>query len=202
MPITLHQFVKDFADALQTVDASGKAHKAFQPGIGPFGEADATKAALEVLRQRSPMTYAEAETKRQPDLLIPHHWQIELKVIRPFGDNGKQAENWSQNLLHPYAGNTSSIGDCLKLIRSTRPEQRAIVVFGFEHDPARISLDPCIEGFELLAKQLVHIHLSSRVEERRSPLIHPEHQVLRAFGWEVLGANGEQGGPANGNRVP
>ncbi|MGA2240848.1 MAG: hypothetical protein ABSH11_02265 [Verrucomicrobiota bacterium] len=155
IPVTLRQFVKDFADALQTVDASGRAHKAFRPGIGPFGEADATKAALEILRQRNPTTYGAAVTKRQPDLLIPHQWQIELKVIRPFGDNGKEAENWSQNLLHPYQGNTSSIGDCLKLIHSARPEQRAIVVFGFEHDPSRIPLDPCIKGFELLAQQLV-----------------------------------------------
>jgi hypothetical protein len=192
MPLTLPQLVKDFADALQTVDASGRVHKSFRPGVGPFGEADATKAALEVLRQRDQLVYGPALTKRQPDLLIPNHWQIELKVIRPFGDNGKEAENWSQNLLHPYQGNTSSIGDCLKLIRSDRPEKRAILVFGFEHDPARISLDPCVEGFELLAEQLVRIRLSGRVEEIRKPLIHPEHQVLRVFGWEVLGVNGER----------
>jgi len=195
--MTLHQLAKDFADALQAVDASGRAHKNFRPGIGPFGEADATKAALEILRQRNPLTYGPAVTKRQPDLLIPDHWQVELKVIRPFGDNGKQAENWSQNLLHPYGGNTSSIGDCLKLIRSDRQERRAILVFGFEHDPAKIPLDPCVQGFELLAEHLMRIHLSERVEEIRRQLVHPEHQVLRVFGWEVLGVNGEQGAAPN-----
>ena len=146
------------------------------------------------------MTYSSAVTKRQPDLLIPGHWQVELKVIRPFGDNGKEAENWSQNLLHPYRGNTSSIGDCLKLIGSNRPEKRAVLVFGFEHDPVRISLSPCVEGFELLAERLMRIQLSGRVEETRKPLIHPEHQVLRVFAWEVLGINGEQDGSVNGSQ--
>jgi hypothetical protein len=199
MAISLHQLVKDFGDALQVVDASRRTHKTFQPGIGPFGEADATKAALEILRQQDPRTYGKAVTKRQPDLLIPDHWQVELKVIRPFGDNGKEAENWSQNLLHPYQGNTSSIGDCLKLIRSTRPEKRAILVFGFEHDPPQISLDPCIQGFVLLAEHLVGIRLSDRVEETRRPLVHPEHQVLRVFGWEVLGIDGERCAEGSGH---
>jgi len=47
--------------------------------------------------------------------LIKGLWVIEVKIARPFGDNGKEAEAWSVNLLHPYAGNTSIIGDCLKL---------------------------------------------------------------------------------------
>lgn len=202
MPLALHQLVKDFADALQAVDASGRAHKAFRPGVGPFGEADATKAALDMLRERNPVAYGPAMTKRQPDLLIPDLWQVELKVIRPFGDNGKEAENWSQNLLHPYRGNTSCIGDCLKLIASDRPEKRAVLVFGFEHEPARIPLNPCVEGFELLAERLMGIRLSSRVEETRKPLIHPEHQVLQVFGWEVLGMNGEPSAAPNGRPAP
>jgi hypothetical protein len=28
-------------------------------------------------------------------------------------NNGKEAETWSVNLLHPYPGNVSVIGDCL-----------------------------------------------------------------------------------------
>jgi hypothetical protein len=189
MAIVLKTLIKDFADALARVDSTRRAHKTFRPGIGPFGESDATKLALEVLRDSAPEVYGAAVTKRQPDVLIPDHWQIEIKVVRPYGDNGKEAENWSQNLLHPYSGNTSSLGDCLKLLRSDRPERRAIIVFGYEHDPARIPLDPCVRGFELLAVQLLGLRLSIRVEELRKPLVHPEHQVLRVFGWEVLFTN-------------
>jgi len=50
---------------------------------------------------------------------------LEFKIARPFGDNGKEAENWSVNLPHPYAGNVSVIGDCLKLLaRRRRPAVR------------------------------------------------------------------------------
>ena len=141
---------------------------------------------MSVLRDKHPATYGEAVSKRQPDLLIPREWQIEFKVVRPFGDNGKEAENWSQNVLHPYAGNTSSIGDCLKLAASATNERKAIVVFGYEHNPAVIPLDPCIDGFEMLATKLLGIKLSPRIERRVDNLIHPVHQVLRVFAWEVL----------------
>lgn len=186
MTLSLNQFVDDFTDALRKVDASGAAHKSFRPGIGPFGESDAIKAALSVLKEKYPERYDKAVTKRQPDLLIPDKWQVELKIVRPFGDNGKEAENWSQNVLHPYSGNTSSIGDCLKLLAASGTEAKAVVVFGYEHDPAQIPLDTCIKGFELLAENLLGIRLSPRVEKRIMGLIHPVHQVLRVFAWEVL----------------
>jgi hypothetical protein len=136
MELTLAQFVDDFAGALEEVDHSGATHKHFRPGIGPFGESDALKAALAVLNSRNPARYRKAVTRRQPDLLIPDEWQIEFKIVRPFGDNGKEAENWSQNVLHPYPGNTSSIGDCIKLNAANGNEGRAVIVFGYEHDPA------------------------------------------------------------------
>jgi len=183
----LDQFADDFATALSAIDHSGATHKKFQPGIGPFGESDAVKAALALLKEIHPDRYKRAVTKRQPDLLIPNEWQIEFKIVRPFGDNGKEAENWSQNVLHPYRGNTSSIGDCLKLIEANGNEGRAVVVFGYEHNPAQIPLDPCIKGFEMLAVNLFEIRLSTCIEKRVTGLVHPVHQVLRVFAWEVLG---------------
>jgi hypothetical protein len=78
---------------------------------------------------------------RTPDLLIEEHWALELKLARPFGDNGRAAENWSANLLHPYSGNTSLLGDCLKLKAMTRSEQKGVIAIGYEHTPAQISLE-------------------------------------------------------------
>jgi hypothetical protein len=109
MPLPLSEFVSEFADALAAVDATRISHKQFQPGIGPFGEADAVRTALARLKKVSPNRYSNAVTKRLPDLLIPHEWAVELKIIRPFGDNGNPAEHWSENILHPYPGNTSSL---------------------------------------------------------------------------------------------
>ncbi|MEW6142583.1 MAG: hypothetical protein AB1597_05415 [Chloroflexota bacterium] len=184
--LTLEYFVDDFADALVEVDRRGIPHKNFRPGIGPYGESDAIKVALIEMRRKATVRYANTLTKRQPDLLIPSDWMIEFKIIRPFGDNGKEAESWSQNLLHPYAGNTSLLGDCLKLLNVEAVERKAVVVFGYEHDPAIIPLEPCVKAFEILAPELLGIILSSRIQRCKKGLIHPVHQTLWVFGWEVL----------------
>ena len=182
----LAALIEDLADALVAVDASRAAHKGFQPGIGPFGETDAVRAALAWLKDAKRNSYQAAATKRLPDLLIPGQWAVELKIVRPFGDNGLSAEHWSQNVLHPYPGNTSSLGDCLKLLGSGLAERKAVVVFGFEHTPAQVSLEPAIRGFELLARNLLAVDLSARHEALRTDLIHPVHQQLRIYGYEVL----------------
>lgn len=185
----LDAFVNDFADALVAVDKGGTRHKLFQAGIGPFGEADAIRAALNELRTRLPARYGDAVTKRLPDLLIPREWAFELKIIRPFGDNGKPAEHWSENVLHPYRGNTSSLGDCLKLMEAKLLERKGVVIFGYEHSPALVSLDAAISAFELIAANIMAIRLGPRIHAKREGLLHPVHQVLRVFGYEVIGLN-------------
>ena len=183
----LEALARDIADALAAVDAERAVHKQFQPGIGPFGEADAVRASLSWLKQTYPDRYREAVTKRIPDLLVPRQWAIELKVVRPFGDNGLPAEHWSQNVLHPYPGNTSSLGDCLKLLTSGLPERKAVLIFGFEHTPPKVELETAIAGFELLADRLLNLRLSPRVHCLRQHLVHPVHQQLRVYGYEILG---------------
>lgn len=187
MPVPLAELVAEFADALVMVDASRMSHKEFQPGIGPFGEADAVRAAIVKMKEVNPTRYSGAHTKRLPDLLIPNEWAIEFKVIRPFGDNGKPAEHWSENILHPYPGNTSSLGDCIKLLESSLPERKCIVIFGYEHTPPVISLENAVASFELVAHRVLGLRLSLRAEELRTGLVHPVHQQLRVFGYEVDG---------------
>ena len=77
---------------------------------------------------------------------------MEFKITRPFGENGREAENWSVNLLHPYAGNVSTIGDCYKLGALQCPERKEVVVIGYEHTPPQIDLTPLIGSFEIIAK--------------------------------------------------
>ncbi len=125
-------------------------------------------------------------TKRTPDLLIPERWAIEFKITRPFGDNGKEAENWSVNLLHPYPGNVSTIGDCYKLAKLGGPERKAVAVIGYEHSPPKIDLTTLVDSFEAIATQVAGIKLSQRVETRRDGLVHAVHQSVRIFAWEVL----------------
>jgi hypothetical protein len=182
----LETVIDVFASGLRSVDVSGLAHKGFKPGVGPYGEADAVRQALQHMREQRPDLFADAKTKRLPDVLIPGRWAIEAKIVRPFGDNGLPAEHWSENILHPYPGNTSSLGDCMKLLQSGLPERKGIIVFGYEHAQAVVPLDPAIRSFELLATQIIQVKLSPRIERRVEDLIHPVHRVLRVFGWEIF----------------
>jgi hypothetical protein len=182
----LEDTVADIADGLAKIDSQRVPFRAFQPGVGPYGEPQLVKLIAEYLNG-FPKYRGLVRTKRTPDLLIPNEWAMEFKIARPFGDNGREAENWSVNLLHPYEGNVSTIGDCYKLAKLQCVERKAVVVVGYEHFPAQVDLTPLIESFEAVAKYVARIDLSVRVECRRDGLVHPVHQMVRVFAWEVMG---------------
>jgi hypothetical protein len=173
------------ADSLKEFDSSRPVCKTpkrmFQPGIGPFGEPLLIKRLQGLLTDKG----YPATTHRTPDLMIRDEWAVEFKIVRPFGDNGKEAENWSVNLLHPYRGNISAIGDAYKLLDYQKAARKAVFVVGYEHDPAKIPLDPLLRSFEVIAESVCKLPLGKRVEEKRASLVHPVHQVLRCIAWEV-----------------
>jgi hypothetical protein len=181
----LQQIVNDVADVLVAIDKSGVSFKTFQCGVGPYSEPQLLTEVAKRLNELSAYS-GIVKTRRTPDLLIADQWALEFKIARPFGDNGKQAENWSVNLLHPYPGNVSSIGDCIKLKGWSGKERTAVVVVGYEHVPAQIDLTPLIEAFEAVARNVMCIQLGSRIQVARCPLVHPVHQCVRIFAWEVL----------------
>lgn len=183
----MKQLVDDFAEALFIIDQSGETFKNFQPGVGPYGEPQVTRKCLEILKQNYPDRYNGARTKRIPDILIPDQWAIEVKIVRPFGDNGCEAEHWSQNLLHPYEGNVSSMSDAIKLLQLDCSERKALLVFGYEHSPPEINLDILLDSFELISRQILKITLGPRVSTMIEGLVHPIHQRVRIIGWEVGG---------------
>ena len=92
-------------------------------------------------------------------------------------------------MLHPYPGNVSSIGDCIKLMNSGFSERKAVVIFGYEHSPPLIAITTAIESFEVVAKEVVGVELSARQWAEFGQLIHPVHQQGKMFGWEILGLN-------------
>ena len=178
----LKQVVCQIADFLKEFDSTRPVHKGFQPGIGPFGEPQIVKEIARGLNSKGSIS----RTHRTPDMSINNEWAIEFKIVRPFGDNGRVAENWSVNLLHPYEGNVSLLGDCCKLSLLSNYSNKAVIVIGYEHAPAKISLEPLIKSFEIIASQVMNINLSNRIEQIRNRLVHPEHQVVLVIGWEVL----------------
>jgi hypothetical protein len=185
MTTELAKVISDVADEMVAIDSSGIPFKQFQPGVGPYGEPQLIRELARRLNE-NPNYLGKATTKRTPDLLIHGDWAIEFKIARPFGDNAKQAENWSVNLLHPYEGNASLIGDCLKLKRLGLLERKAVAVIGYEHSPPLISLEPLIRSFEILAREIAEVDLSRRVQVTKPDLAHPVHQQLTVFAWELL----------------
>ena len=179
----MQNLVDDIADALRQIDQSGLPFKSFRPGVGPYGEPQLIRLIATHLVSINEDSYRGARTCRAPDLLIPGRWALEFKIVRPFGDNGIEAEHWSQNLLHPYRGNVSAISDAIKLLEHRVVEQRAIVAICYEHDPPKIDLEILLSAFELISKQLMHIPLSRRYSAPVVACIHPIHQRAKVHGW-------------------
>ena len=146
----MQELLDDIAGAVRAVDRCGTPFKQFQPGVGPYGEPQLTRLIAHHLAERHPDRYPGIKTQRVPDVLVPKLWALEFKIVRPFGDNGIEAEHWSQNLLHPYPGNVSAISDAFKLMRHEGDENRAIVVIGYEHEPPRIDVSVLVSAFEIL----------------------------------------------------
>jgi len=183
--VNLEKTVCDIADALVDIDTSRIAFRNYKPGVGPFGEPQLLRRIAEILDSKD-IYRGKVRTRRTPDFIINDSWVMEFKIIRPFGDNGSEAENWSVNLLHPYEGNVSALGDCRKLLMMNCSEKKAIVVIGYEHNPPQIPLQPLIESFEILAGKIMNIRLGPRIVENRKNLIHPIHQQLTVYAWQVL----------------
>jgi hypothetical protein len=186
----LVQLISDVADILVAIDSSGVPFKSFREGVGPYGEPQLVRLIKDRLNGLDAY-HGGVITKRAPDLLLKGEWALEFKIARPYGDNGKPAENWSVNLLHPYEGNISAIGDCLKLLGLGGPERKAVVVIGYEHTPPQLSIDPLLAAFEVVARDVAKIILGPRLQITRRGLVHPVHQQLTVTAWEVLGRSAD-----------
>jgi hypothetical protein len=66
--------VKSIADILKEFDSEKPVHKAFSPGIGPFGEPQIVREIAWRLSSRG----IASRTKRTPDLDIQQEWAIEF----------------------------------------------------------------------------------------------------------------------------
>ncbi len=89
-----------------------------------------------------------------------------------FGDNGKLNDNMLMHVLSPYSAHRSALTDCGKLIRSSLPSRKAIVIFGYDYNDW--PMDPSIEAFETLASQ--RVILGDQHAAAYDHLVHPVHQ--------------------------
>ncbi len=181
----MQQLVDDIAETIRQVDSCGIPFKKFRLGVGPYGEPQLVKLIAQNLLLKCNNRYMGIKTCRVPDVLIPGSWALEFKIVRPFGDNGVEAEHWSQNLLHPYPGNVSAIGDAFKLLKLDGPERKGIVVIAYEHEPPIIDVLPLITCFELISRNVLNIPLGNRLSRVISNCVHPVHQRVTVYAWEL-----------------
>lgn len=166
----------------------------FKPGIGPFREVPLVKQIAKQLSDggisgRSVV----ARTHQRPDMSLQlsgdvsdtKDWAFEFKIVRPYGNNGKVATNWSRRLLYPREGNESLMGDALKLRTLPGFHHKALIAICFQEDAPELELEPFLASFELITKDIIKVPLGERIEEKRIGLVHPVHQILRCIGWQL-----------------
>lgn len=166
----LRAIVEDLAAGLKEADNKSpqavniRSKQAFQAGIGPHTETETIKLIMRELsllyperyggRYATSVPYPEF-TRRKCDLCLGRapdwDWAIEVKMLRFLGDNGKLNDNILMHVLSPYPEHRSALTDCDKLLKTKLSGNKAIIIYGFDHDAW--SLDPAIEAFEVLAKQ-------------------------------------------------
>jgi len=189
----MNEIVELFARGMATVDSTHpvainvRSKIPFQPGIGPHTErrtVDLVTATFpEHISLDLEIPYPEsARSKCDVVIRSPDVWSIEIKMLRLMGDNGKPNDNILMHILSPYQKHRSAVTDVAKLLGSSLPGRKGIVIYGYDYEGW--PMDPAIEAFEVLVKS--GFRLSNRFESSTGSLIHPVHQCGRVFGWELI----------------
>jgi hypothetical protein len=193
--VDISNLVQKFADGMAKVDATKpvatnvRSKECYQPGIGPHTEKQTVELVTFTFDQSVSydleVPYPES-VRSKCDLVIrtPEVWSVEIKMLRFMGDNGKPNDNILMHILSPYREHRSALTDTEKLLRSSLPGRKAILIYGYDYEDW--PMDPAIDAFEVLARQKVQ--LSRRVESSTGPLVHPVHCAGRVFGWEIENA--------------
>jgi len=195
MGLSLQEVVQNFASALKEADEERPVEGSYDPGIGPHPEDKTVDLVLERLGQSRLQNYGEASPQAYPnsgrecDLVIPGQWAVEVKLARPYRDNGDVSPYWVKKVLSPYPddypGSRSAVGDCLKLAGSDFEERTAMMVIGYEHDPPEIEVDTAVEAFELITEEVQGVGLGPRQERTVQNLVHEIFEQATVYGWEV-----------------
>jgi len=77
---------------------------------------------------------------------------------------------------------TSALTDCRKLGESSLGPRKVILIFGYEYEAW--PMEPTIAAFEAIAAR--DARLGDRVSAPVENLVHPVHQRVAVFGWEIL----------------
>jgi hypothetical protein len=189
----MNEIVELFARGMTAVDSDHpiainvRSKVPYRPGIGPHTERQTVELVTATFPEHISLDleipYPES-ARSKCDVVIgsPDVWSLEIKMLRLMGDNGKPNDNILMHILSPYQKHRSAVTDAEKLLRSSLPGRKGIVIYGYDYEGW--PMDPAIEAFEVLVRH--RFKLSSRYEASTGGLIHPVHQHGRVFGWELM----------------
>jgi hypothetical protein len=109
----IDSIVGAIAGALKQIDSSGVPFKDFQPGVGRYGEPQLVKLVAGYLNDLPHYAHS-VKTMRTPDLLVRNQWALEIKIARPFGDNGNQPKTGQSIFCIPIVATRA----CLEIASS------------------------------------------------------------------------------------
>lgn len=198
----LKELVEDFALGMEMADREGpqamnsRSGQLFQKGIGPHTETMTTSLVFSQLCKMFPNKYENkvhfnipyATNKRlKCDLCIGNvdewTWNVEIKMLRFMGDNGKTNDNILMHILSPYPHDRSALTDCGKLLSSGLCGKKAILIFAYDYKD--ISSLPAIEAYEVLVRNQYIV--GERLQKTFNNLIHPVHGQGVVYAWEIVG---------------
>ncbi len=199
-PLTLSQFVQEFALGMEAADARGpraassRSGTLYQPGLGPHTEAATVHLVMGEMTAAHPDRYGQYDesvpypniVRQRCDLCLgiapAWDWTIEVKMLRMMGDNGRPNDNMITHILSPYPQHRSALTDCQKLRASGFSGRKAIVIYAYEYPDW--AAGPAVEAFEALAGR--QVTLGMRETASFSGLVHPVHEAGAVFGWELV----------------
>jgi len=194
--LTLGDVVGDFARALEAVDQVAAAGglgpwRDRHRGVGALHAENTMAAVLAEMARSDPKRYAHAGQFPYPnssltgDLRIPGSWAFAIRRVRAFANDGIRIRHWSADLLHPYAGPETAIGAAYQLVDSQLTERTALLLFGYEHIPAEVSLQRAAMAFEAVVRSVTTIQIGVRQTAETGLLVHPVHQRGVVYAWEL-----------------
>lgn len=185
----LEQFVEDMAKAIEIKD-SKVSHDKFQDGIGPFEEERQLDFLVEELES---MGYQDIKqevkypsSSKKVDLIWKTH-QIEAKLLRLRGDNGRLSQYMFRKIFSPFKSN-SLMGDAEKLLESDLGGQKVLLGIYYEReDESQEKLN--FENISQKIKNDLDFWHDTTVEEEHTAsfegLQHPVHKKGKVVLWEL-----------------
>ncbi|MGA2965341.1 MAG: hypothetical protein ABSD64_03955 [Terriglobales bacterium] len=181
--IDTNTFLQKIADGLKEFDAQKKAPKikrgpnkgkSYPPGAGSHEEPD------QVLAVAKKYDWAANDIKYSQGKCDLHAHDIwaEVKLIRPFGANGKPAQHIDGTAYRV-------VEDAKKLSRATERGKKMVMAFAYDKDAKGSTAMPFIWDVQVLSANR-GVSLKKPIIIPLERLVHPIHQFGWVVGWELL----------------